>query len=78
MKLRIDLLDHLMDEDILRAVEKNSHRYKPEPLFSKTGVGSLSSSSTEQSAREAADSTASMEKLRKRAQSSGKPSGQPT
>ena len=45
MKLRLDLLEHLTDADILEEVLANNHRYKPEPLFSKTGVGSLSSAS---------------------------------
>ena len=45
MKLRIDLLEQLQDEDVLKAVQANGHRYKPEPSFSKTGVGSLSTAS---------------------------------
>jgi len=56
MKLRLDLLEHLKDEDILEEVLANNHRYKPEPLLSKTGVGSLSSASTEERAQEAARS----------------------
>jgi hypothetical protein len=39
MKLRLDLLEQLTDQDILEEVLANNHRYKPEPLFSKTGVG---------------------------------------
>ena len=35
MKLRLDLLEHLKDEDILEEVLANNHRYKPEPHFSK-------------------------------------------
>ena len=56
MKLRLDLLEHLTDEDILEEVLANNHRYRPEPLFSKTGVGSLSSASTEERAQEEARS----------------------
>ena len=41
MKLRLDLLEHLTDKDVLEEVLANNHRYKPEPNFSKTGVGSL-------------------------------------
>ena len=74
MKLRLDLLEHLTDEDILEEVLANNHRYKPEPLFSKTGVGSLSSASTEERAQEEARSTALIERLKKRAQESGKTS----
>jgi hypothetical protein len=51
MKLRLDLLDHLTDGDILEEVLANNHRYEPEPILAKTGVGSLSSASTEERAR---------------------------
>jgi hypothetical protein len=71
MKLRLDLLEHLTDEDILEEVLANNHRYKPEPNFSKTGVGSLSSASTEERAQEEARGTALIERLKKRAQGSG-------
>ena len=72
MKLRLDLLEHLTDEDILEEVLANNHRYKPEPLFSKTGTGSLSSATTEERAQEEARSTALIEKLKQRAAASGK------
>jgi hypothetical protein len=75
MKLRLDLLEHLTAEDILEEVLANNHRYKPEPLFSKTGVGSLSSATTEERAQEEARSTALTEKLKKRAQESGRKNG---
>ena len=71
MKLRLDLLEHLTDEDILEEVLANNHRYKPEPNFSKTGVGSLSSASTEERAQEEARSTALIERLKKRQRTSG-------
>ena len=71
MKLRLDLLEHLTDEDILEEVLANNHRYKPEPLFSKTGVGSLSSASTEERANEVARSTARIQKAMKRSQQTG-------
>lgn len=74
MKLRLDLLEHLSDQDILEEVLANNPRYKPEPLFSKTGVGSLSSASTEQRALEEARNTALIERLRKRAAENGKKS----
>lgn len=38
MKLRLDLLEHLTDEDILEEVLANTHRYKPEPLFSPSAL----------------------------------------
>ena len=72
MKLRLDLLEHLKDEDILEEVLANNHRYKPEPLLSKTGVGSLSSASTEERAQEAARSTALIQRVEERARKSGK------
>ena len=75
MKLRLDLLEHLTDEDILQEVLTNNHRYKPEPLFSKTGVGSLSSASTGERASEATRSTALIAKVTQRAQRTGKPRG---
>lgn len=72
MKLRLDLLEHLTDADILEEVLVNNPRYKPEPLFSKTGVGSLSSASIEERASEEARSTALIAKLTRRAQRTGK------
>jgi hypothetical protein len=72
MKLRLDLLDHLTDEDILQEVLANNHRYEPEPLLSKTGVGSLSSASTEERAQEAARSMALIQRLEERARRNGK------
>ena len=71
MKLRLDLLEHLTDEDILKEVLANNHRYKAEPLFSKAGVGSLSSASIEERAQEEARSTALIAKLKKRARKNG-------
>jgi hypothetical protein len=71
MKLRLDLLEHLTDEDILEEVLANNHRYKPEPLFSKTGVGSLSSASTEERAQEEARSTARIQRAMRRLKENG-------
>ena len=78
MKLRLDLLEHLTDQDILEEVLANNHRYKPEPLFSKTGVGSLSSASIEERAQEEARSTALIERLKKRQQESGRKNETPS
>ena len=72
MKLRLDLLEQLRPEDILEEVLANNHRYKPEPLFSKTGVGSLSSASTEERAQEEARNTALIQRLEARAKEAGK------
>jgi hypothetical protein len=75
MKLRLDLLEHLTEEDILREVLANNHRYKPEPRFSKTGAGSLSSATTAERAQEEARSTALIQRLKKRAQKNGSKNG---
>jgi hypothetical protein len=74
MKLRLDLLEHLTEDDLLEEVLANNARYKPEPLFSKTGVGSLSSASTEERANEVQRSTELIQRLEQRAKSAGKPS----
>jgi hypothetical protein len=73
MKLRLDLLEHLTDEDILEEVLANNPRYKPEPHFSKTGVGTLSSASTEQRAKEEERSTALIARAIKRSRTNDKP-----
>jgi len=72
MKLRLDLLEHLTAADILEEAVATVHRYKPEPLLSKTGTGSLSSASIEERAKEAAHSTELTQKLEKRARENGK------
>ena len=72
MKLRLDLLEHLTDQDILDEAIATAHRFKPEPLLSKTGTGSLSSASIEERAKEVERSTALTQKLEERARRSGK------
>jgi len=74
MKLRMDLLKHLKAEDLAQAAEQNVHRFKAEPLFSKTGTGSLSSASTSERASEVRHNTELIRKLEERAQNSGKKS----
>jgi len=71
MKLRLDLLKHLTTEEVMEEAEATVHRFKPEPLFSKTGTGSLSSASTQERVREVAHSTALSQKLHQRAQLCG-------
>lgn len=71
MKLRLDLLEHLTAEDIRAAAEESVHRYKPEPLLSKTGTGSLSSASIEERAKEAEHCTDLTRKLQARARRNG-------
>lgn len=75
MKLRLDLLEHLTAEDILEEAVATVHRFKPEPLLSKTGTGSLLSASTEERAKEVERSTALIRRLEERAKRSGKRGG---
>ena len=72
MKLRTDLLAKLQPEEVMASVETHNHRYQPEPLFSSTGTGSLSSASTSERASEVARNTALIRRLKRRAASSGK------
>ena len=73
MKLRTDLLEHLTEADLMEEVLANDHRYKPEPLLSKTGTGSLSSASIEERANEVARNTALIMRLTQRARQNGPP-----
>ena len=72
MKLRLDLLEHLTAEDIRQAAEASVHRFKPEPNFSRTGTGTLSSASTEERAKEVEHSMELTRKLEQRARQTGK------
>jgi hypothetical protein len=71
MKLRFDLAKKVTPEMVEEEALANQHRYKPEPRFSKTGTGSLSSASTSDSAAEAERSTARIQKLTQAANGSG-------
>ena len=75
MKLRLDLLEHLTAQDLMEEVLANNHRYKPEPLLSKTGTGSLLPASTEERAQEEARNTALIQRLIRRSQENGKSKG---
>ncbi len=72
MKLRTDLLKKLTPEMLKESVTMNTLRYKPEPLLSRTGTGSLSSASTAQRAKEDELSTALIKKLTKKSGANGK------
>src|SRR5258708_3665619 len=74
MKLRLDLLEQLTAEDIRQAAMDSVHRYKPEPNFSKTGTGTLSSASTVERAKEVKHSMELTRKLEARAKKNGKTS----
>jgi hypothetical protein len=77
MKLRFDLVEHLTEADLLEEVLANNHRYKPEPLLSKTGTGSLSSASIEERAKEVERSTELIRRLEERARQNRKPNDLP-
>jgi hypothetical protein len=72
MKLRLDLVKQLRPQDLLASVERNNHRYKAEPLFSKTGTGSLLSASINERANEVTLNTELIQKLSQRASKRGK------
>jgi hypothetical protein len=76
MKLRVDLVGKLTEADLMEEILANNHRYKPEPNFSKTGVGTLSSASIEERANEEERSTALIQNLKKRSRANGKEPGQ--
>jgi hypothetical protein len=67
MKLRLDLLEYLTDEDILEEALANNHRYKAEPLLSKTGVGYLRPATPEERRQEEIRSEALIAKVKQRA-----------
>ena len=75
MKLRLDLLEQVAAGDLQEEVLANHHRYKAEPLFSKTGTGSLSSASTKELAEEEARNMALIRKLTEKSRHAGKPTG---
>jgi len=72
MKLRFDLVEKITPEMIMESVLTNNHRYKAEPLLSKTGTGSLSPASTEDRAIEEKLSTDITQKLMSESGASGK------
>jgi hypothetical protein len=71
MKLRYDLAMKVTPKMVLQEAQANQHRYKAEPLFSKTGTGSLSSASMKDSAAEAERSTERIQKLMHAAKKNG-------
>ena len=72
MKLRLDLVEKLTEADLMEEILANNHRYKPEPNFSKTGTGTLSSASIAERANEEKRSTALIQKLKQRSPATGK------
>jgi hypothetical protein len=72
MKLRYDLVEKVTPDMLMESVLANQHRYKAEPLLSKTGVGSLSPASTEDRAIEEKLSTDITPKLMNPSERDGK------
>jgi len=72
MKLRADLLKYATPKEALKEMLANNNRYEPEPLFSQTGTGSLSSASTRQRAQEVERSTARIRKALQKSARNGK------
>ena len=72
MKLRFDLVEKITPEMLMESVLANNHRYKAEPLLSKTGTGSLSPTSTEDRAIEEKLSTDVTRKLMTKSEDDGK------
>jgi len=65
-RLRFDLVEHLTAKDILESALANIHRYKPEPLFSKTGTGYLAPATPEDRAQEMKSNEALLRRLKQR------------
>jgi len=74
MKLRFDLVEKLTPEMLMESVLANNHRYKAEPLLSKTGTGSLSPASTEERVNEERLSSEIAQKLMTGSENAGKAS----
>ena len=75
MRIRTGLLKYATPPEALKEALANNRRYKPEPLFSKTGTGSLSSATTEESAKEVARSTARIRKALRQSARNGTKNG---
>ena len=72
MKLRFHLVEKITPEMLMESVLANNHRYKAEPLLSKTGTGSLSPASIEDRAIEEKLSTDITRKLMSESATDGK------
>jgi hypothetical protein len=77
MKLRFDLVEKLTPEMIMESALANQHRYKAEPVLSKTGVGYLAPRTPEDSAEETALGEALVKKLKRRLRKNGKNMARP-
>lgn len=71
MRLRYDLATKVTPKMALQELQANQHRYKPEPLFSQTGTGSLSSASTKDLAAADARSEERIQELKRAGKKDG-------
>ena len=71
MKICTEGFEFITQEEMMEEALTTLHRFKPEPNFSKTGVGSMLPSSTEERAREAERLSASVAKVVERAKKNG-------
>jgi len=71
MRLRMELVELVIPEDVLKQALENQHRYSSAPVFSIIGVGHLSPTSTEDSARELEQITELQGKIISRLRKSG-------
>lgn len=68
MKLRLDLLQYITDEDLIAEAGATVDRYKPEPLFAKTGKGYLRPATPEEKEEEIRRSEAFIARIKARAE----------
>ena len=74
MELSFALAEKVTPAMVMESVLANNHRYKAEPLLSKTGIGSLSPASTEDRANGEKPGSAIAPKRMSKSASAGKPS----
>ncbi len=67
------MAEKVTPEMLMESVLANNHRYKAEPLLSRTGTGSLSPASTEERANEEKLSLEITRKLMTGSETAGKP-----
>lgn len=72
MKLRLDLLEYLTDEDLIAEAGATVDRYKPEPLLAKTGKGYLRPATPEEKEEEMRRSEAWLARVKARAEADQK------
>ena len=71
MKVCTEGFEFITQEEMLEEALLTLHRFKPEPNFSKTGVGSMLPASTEERANEAERLSASVAKIEEHAKQNG-------